>query len=102
MSRQVSYSTVQNINWNITRNDDGTYPQSEAVFAVQMDVREELRKLNRLLSCHNFIRIPRILDGIKDNTKPLRCGKHPSYRGVSKPIARCRTCRLVHRIRHSI
>lgn len=102
MSRHVAHADVRNINWPVRRNDDGPYPCDEARFAVLMDIREELRSLNRLFSCHNFIRFPRILDKIVENTKPLRCGKHSSYRGVGKPTSRCRTCRLIHKIRHSI
>lgn len=40
----------------------------------------ELIKLNQLLSCYNFVRIPTILDAIKDNTKPTTKPTKPARR----------------------
>jgi hypothetical protein len=37
----------------VNRNDNGTYPLDEAIFAVLMDIREELQKLNRVMQCSN-------------------------------------------------
>jgi hypothetical protein len=65
--RKVNYFTVQNIEWDINRNDDGTYPQGDARLAVLMDIREELHKLNTLLNCKNFVAIPEKLDRIARN-----------------------------------
>ena len=36
------------------------------------DVVAELKKLNALLGCHNFVRIPKVLDSIAINTKKRR------------------------------
>lgn len=36
-----------------------------AQLAVLMDLRDELKRLNNLLHCHNFIAIPNILRGIR-------------------------------------
>lgn len=40
-----------------------------AGIAVLMDIREELRRLNLLLHCPNFTRIPQTLREIQKNTK---------------------------------
>ncbi len=43
----------------------GFQPQS---LAVLMDIRDELKRLNSLLHCHNFTDIPFVLRSIKQNT----------------------------------
>lgn len=48
--------------------------------ALLLDIREELRTLNRLLACPNFVRIPATLRQIRGNTSRLpvkRKGKKP-------------------------
>jgi hypothetical protein len=47
-------------NWNI----------DNAILAVLMDLRDELKAINRVLGCANFLRIPRTIDAIVENTKP--------------------------------
>ena len=42
---------------------------TEVEVAVLMDIRDELKSLNRLLHCANFIAIPRKLDQIARNTE---------------------------------
>ena len=44
----------------------GTWDQVQV--ALLMDLRDELKKLNALLHCHNFVAIPQKLDAIKRNT----------------------------------
>ena len=45
--------------------DDGPVPTWErAGIAVLMDIRDELQRLNRLLSCPNFVGIPHTLKTI--------------------------------------
>ena len=64
MSNSVSYSFVRGTNWQINRNDDGTYPTTEAQFAVLLDIRDELQKLNRVMQCSNVARGFRALSKI--------------------------------------
>jgi hypothetical protein len=40
-----------------------------ANLAVLMDIRAELRSLNRLLGCQNFLRIPYLLERTEKNTR---------------------------------
>lgn len=57
-----------NRNWNIAE-EDGNVPTWERVgIAVMMDIRDEMQKLNQLLSCPNFTGIPRTLIAIRRNT----------------------------------
>ena len=54
--------------WNLA-DDKGRIGSWELVqVAVLMDLRDELKRLNNLLNCPNFISIPRILRGIRRNT----------------------------------
>lgn len=58
------------IEWNLP---DGSLSYDAASLAVQMDIRDELRRLNDLLHCVNFVGIPFKLDKIVQNTtKPKR------------------------------
>ena len=52
-------------NWSIGTNSDGTTPSLDAHLATLMDIRDELKKLNGLLHCHNFTTIPTVLRGIR-------------------------------------
>lgn len=58
----------KDFNWGIKTNDDGTTPTPDAHLATLMDIRDELKRLNSLLCCPNFVAIPRKLDAIKRNT----------------------------------
>lgn len=56
--------------WNVA-NDGGVIRDSikgGVMLAVMLDIRDELRKLNALLSCGNFTGIPRTLKQIATNT----------------------------------
>ncbi len=70
----------KNGNWKLNPNPDGTYPANDARLAVLMDVRDELRSLNGLLGCTNFINIPKKLDAIRRNTAP----KKPKKKATAK------------------
>jgi hypothetical protein len=57
-------SRFKDINWNC---GDGDNPDSvnHAKLAVLMDIRDELKRLNQLLHCHNFTGIPMTLRSIR-------------------------------------
>ena len=64
-------------NWNLTagtkqRDGTNTVPTLTVQCALLMDLRDELKKLNALLCCHNFIEIPHTLKAIKRNTAKKR------------------------------
>lgn len=60
--------------WKLPVNERGNLSSWDLVpIAVLMDIRDELKKLNRVFECPNFIALPRKLDAIAKNTKkPIR------------------------------
>lgn len=68
-------------------NEDWNLPESitwdHVSIAVLMDIREELRRLNRLLHCSNFLAIPSKLDALKPRKE--RNGVH--YKPLEFPGA---------------
>lgn len=73
MSKWVSHDSVRNSNWRIIENDEGRYDTDQVQRAILLDIREELRALNRLLNCQNTIAIPGLLRDIRRNTtKPKK------------------------------
>lgn len=59
----------KDVNWTINQNHDGTTSTENAHLAVLMDIRDELKNLNSIFSCHNFLNIPYVLREIRNNTK---------------------------------
>lgn len=59
----------------------GAWPDSyyyAMQLAVLMDIRDELKRLNSIICCPNFIGIPSTLNSIRTNTaKPRRKAKKP-------------------------
>lgn len=53
------------LTFQVWQNDDGTWPRAYAQLAVLMDIRDELKKLNKLLYCSNFTGIPTTLRSIR-------------------------------------
>ena len=64
----------ENVEWDLPKNADGGIKSWDAVkVAVLMDIRDELKRLNGVLHCDNFMKIPATLRQIKRNTtKPVR------------------------------
>lgn len=56
--------------WNLAEDpkDGHIYSPTTAQSAILMDIRDELQKLNSLLSCSRFIGIPTTLNRIAKNT----------------------------------
>lgn len=55
----------KDIEWNLP---EPVTDWQQASVAVLMDIRDELKRMNNLLHCQNFIQIPRKLDQIRKNT----------------------------------
>ena len=69
----------KDVNWTIDTLPTGRVAHADAVLAVQMDIRDEvkqitreLRRLNDVIQCSNFISIPHVLSGIRRNTAKPR------------------------------
>lgn len=58
-------------NISYTKEPDGgsTWGIEQIQAVILADIRRELRTLNRLLGCVNFVNIPRTLKAIEKNTK---------------------------------
>lgn len=55
--------------WSLAGNEDDRSVASKTInLALLMDIRDELKRLNALLHCPNFIGIPHKLDAIRRNT----------------------------------
>ncbi len=51
-------------NWDVSER-----PNTEAaMLTVLMDIRDELKRINSILNCTNFLEVPRILRTIRGNT----------------------------------
>lgn len=62
--------------WQLPAREDGESLSVEAAqLAVLMDLRDELKRLNDLLRCENFLSIPRVLRRISRNTAKPRKAK---------------------------
>ena len=60
--------------WQVL-NERGDWYQGSyagASLAVLMDVRDELRKLNAVFACPNFLAVPSVLRGVEKNTRKPR------------------------------
>ncbi len=65
-------SSARDVTWKLTPHPNGNYSHSDAELAVMMDIRDELKSLNRLLQCPNFLDIPKRLRKIDRNTARRR------------------------------
>jgi len=62
----------KNWDWNLAEEKDGRYAFDQIQANVLLDIRDELQRLNRLLQCQNFRRIPFVLRSIRQNTSKPR------------------------------
>jgi hypothetical protein len=83
VSKQVPYQELANWNPNLWKNDNGTANTDTLMLAMLCAIRDELRRLNRVLQCPNFIAVPAKLDQIAKNTRKRR-----KPRAVGKPKLR--------------
>ena len=83
MSRWVPHKNLRNVDWSISENDNGRYDHDQVMRAIMLDIREELKRLNNVLQCPNFIAVPSKLDQIVKNTRKRR-----KPRVVGKPKLR--------------
>lgn len=66
-------SRHKGIDWDMPDHPSGGVERHEdARLAVLMDLRDELKQLNRVFACHNFQAVPDLLRAIKSNTTKPR------------------------------
>lgn len=63
--------TFRNVDWELTGNAFWVASIDVATLAVLMDIRQELRDLNRRLGCDNFTAMPRVLKQVRANTTTI-------------------------------
>lgn len=80
-SKRVSYKEFAD--WDVTlwKNDDGTATHETLMVAALYGIRDELRRLNHVLQCPNFLAVPSKLDRIEKNTRKR---KRPKVVGKPK------------------
>lgn len=84
--------------WTVPKPASGGYSFEAASLTVLLDLRDELKKLNRVFACSNFLSIPRSLRSINRQIKAQRrCPKHPRYTGARQPTVDCLPCRRFYK-----
>jgi hypothetical protein len=63
-------SRNKDISWTLPESNNMSYEAAQ--LAVLMDLRDELKRLNGLLHCSNFLAIPARLEAIRINTRKKR------------------------------
>lgn len=57
--------------WNIWRNDDGSISYDKIQTILLQEIRDELKRLNTLFYCQNFIGLPKELKGLRRDVRAL-------------------------------
>ena len=70
---------AKDCNWTIPDGIPTTFEAAQ--LAVLMDLRDELKKLNSLLSCPNFLASPGLLRAVKARTGRIPVIRHSPRRG---------------------
>lgn len=58
--------------WGVLNSAGKAHSWEAVIVSVLMDLRDELKRLNSAIYCHNFQRIPTTLRGIQRNTAKRR------------------------------
>lgn len=61
-------SRSKDATWNVHAHGEPGFGYPSIHADLLMDLRDELKKLNRVFECPNFVKIPRVLDRISANT----------------------------------
>lgn len=67
----------KDLEFAVSNNADGTWSHAAIQCVVLMDIRDELKRLNALLYCHNFVGIPTTLKSIQRAMPARRKAKKP-------------------------
>jgi hypothetical protein len=59
-------------NWSTDPDAFGKYSYEAAQLQVLMDVRDELKRLNNVLQCPNFIAVPSILRRVQEEVRQVK------------------------------
>lgn len=85
-ARRMNTRDIRDTDWNVTI-DGNSWSHDQIHMALLVDIRRELKKLNAVFACPNFLEVPRTLRDIKRNTakrkRPKVIGK-PKLRVVAR------------------
>lgn len=56
---------IRHQSWSVELSETGSVSQADAQLIVLMDIRDELQRLNRVVGCPNFLKIPTTLKAIQ-------------------------------------
>jgi hypothetical protein len=70
--RTESWRKHRNANWTVYRELGGRVSHDDAELCVLLDIREELKRLNTLLHCENFMSLPDVMRGVRANTTTIK------------------------------
>lgn len=62
---RVRHASVSNLDWDLFKNEKGTFHQDDINQALLMDIRGWLERITFILECRNCSDIPNILRGIR-------------------------------------
>lgn len=80
MAKEIPARQKFGTEWNIWQQDDGTFYTDQIQLVLLMEIREELKTLNRLLNCRRFVGIPHTLSRIDRRlakVRPLKTRRRP-------------------------
>lgn len=72
MGKWVDSTHCQDWSWRLYESDGGGFQSDQVTHALLMDIRRELKRLNNVLQCPNFMAVPAKLDQIAKNTRKRR------------------------------
>jgi hypothetical protein len=68
MSKKFDWYEKRNVSWAFWKYDDGSLNMETVNAIILLDIREELKTLNRVFACQNFLQVPKVLRDIRRNT----------------------------------
>lgn len=86
--RGVRVARLKDEDWNLPKNSDGTVPWETVRVAVLMDIRDELKDLNRKFVCGS--EVERRLRGIETELRKARRRPRITARKAAQVLARRR------------
>lgn len=75
----------KDLNWTVANEKGETLSWEEVQVAVLMDIRDELKRLNNVLQCPNFIAVPAKLEHIRTELKQIRLQTRKRKRPIGRP-----------------
>jgi len=62
---RITRNKSTNLDFIVSINPDGTWPNEIMTVVLLMDIRDELQRLNRVFACGHFLAVPQTLKAIQ-------------------------------------